>query len=108
MRNTPAIHDAAPSPRHPSPEITAAAQEAESVKRRLSDLWRQVLEVDAVDGSRDFIEQGGDSIATAQLCREIAKVFSVSIPFSTFAKALTLDAQVQEILHPTPRPISPL
>jgi acyl carrier protein len=47
------------------------------VEERITEIWRRVLETDAVDRDQDFFDAGGDSLAAIQLAAEIERELGV-------------------------------
>ena len=54
------------------------------IEKRVSDLWKKVLNINKVDIFTDFYEQGGDSIITIKLLTLLEKELNVKISLKTF------------------------
>jgi thioesterase domain-containing protein/acyl carrier protein len=63
----------------------------------LADIWRQVLNIDAIGASDDFFDLGGDSFAATALAAEIEAVFKVRFAPSDIINASTIEKQAQKI-----------
>jgi thioesterase domain-containing protein/acyl carrier protein len=84
--------------------LSTAWQEPQSeTEKRLAEIWRQVLQMDAVGRLDDFFDLGGDSFAATTIAAEIEASFGVRfapgdlISLSTVAKqavAVASDARV--------------
>lgn len=69
-------------------------------ERRLIDLWRTLLEVDAIGPHDDFFELGGHSMLAVRLVAEIEKEFGRRLPIAALLKASTVERMAALIGSP--------
>jgi thioesterase domain-containing protein/acyl carrier protein len=87
-------------------EVSATSDD---VSRELSDIWKDVLHLDAVDPHRPFFEAGGNSLLLVRLFARLNKTFGTRLPITTIFDADTI-AKLSERLrtHGEIRPIVPV
>jgi acyl carrier protein len=56
----------------------------------LAEIWREVLEVDAVGRDDDFFALGGHSLTAAQLAMRVKQRLGVTVPIRALFEAPTL------------------
>jgi acyl carrier protein len=61
-----------------------------SVERMLADIWRDVLEVDAVGIHDEFLVLGGDSLLASKILAEVEQAFGVELQPSALLRAATI------------------
>jgi amino acid adenylation domain-containing protein len=77
---------------------TAAGATVGPTQRALAEVWADVLEVSGpIDGSDDFFELGGDSLAALALLVAVEDRFGRRLPVGTFLSATTLADQAAAI-----------
>jgi thioesterase domain-containing protein/acyl carrier protein len=82
---------------------------SDDVSRELSDIWKDVLHLDAVDPHRPFFDAGGNSLLLVRLFARLNKSFGTHLPITTIFDADTV-AELSERLrnHGEIRPIVPV
>jgi thioesterase domain-containing protein/acyl carrier protein len=63
----------------------------------LADIWRQILNIDAIGAYDDFFDLGGDSFAATTLAAEIEAVFKMRFAPSDIINASTVEKQAQKV-----------
>src|SRR6185436_11611363 len=86
--------------RGPSRRTAAAPRASESfaageIEAVLADVWRQVLNVPALDIDDNFFELGGHSLLAVRLVSEIASRFGVEVPLATLFEHGTIRTQAR-------------
>jgi non-ribosomal peptide synthetase component F/thioesterase domain-containing protein/acyl carrier protein len=91
----------------PIAEDTSLA--SDDVSRELSDIWKDVLHLDAVDPHLPFFDGGGNSLLLVRLFARLNKSFGTHLPITTIFDADTV-AKLSERLrnHGEIRPIVPV
>ena len=69
-----------------------------AVAARLKEIWKEILDLEALGPRDDFFELGGDSLAAATLMAEIELAFGVTLPMSILLEAPTVATLVDRIL----------
>jgi len=101
----------------PAPEYAAEAgarrAPRNSVEQELADIWRDLLDLDAIGVADNFFDLGGHSLTAAQTAARIRKAFGVDVPVrlmftqntvEKLAKTIAgLQEQKQRGLEPIPR-----
>jgi non-ribosomal peptide synthetase component F/thioesterase domain-containing protein len=105
--------DAAQLSAEPGKATASRAEEvstiSDDVSRELSDIWKDVLHLDAVDLHRPFFEAGGNSLLLVRFFARLNKTFGTRLPITTIFDADTV-AKLSERLrsHGEIRPIVPV
>ncbi len=58
-----------------------------TTERRLAEIWRTVLSMDAVGVDDDYYDLGGDSLLAAAIFRMIESSFLIYLPIATLVEA---------------------
>ncbi|UAA37208.1 amino acid adenylation domain-containing protein [Paraneptunicella aestuarii] len=67
------------------------------LENRLSDLWKEILELEEVGVNDNFFELGGHSLHAMRLVSQIRKTFDVDIALSAILRFPTISACAEEI-----------
>jgi len=87
----------APAPvRH---EGKPPVQPLKEMERRLSNIWRSVLSLEAVDTKADFFKLGGHSLLAARLLARIEAEFGQRLSLLTLFKAPNIEEQAKRLMH---------
>ncbi|MFW2404782.1 MAG: condensation domain-containing protein, partial [Gammaproteobacteria bacterium] len=83
--------NALPAPgREPLRPTTAAPVYSTRLEADLANLWREILNVDAVDRDADFFDLGGDSIAAVRLTSAMQRMLDANVMLVAIFDAPTL------------------
>ena len=82
------LEDAAPSAAIIA--ATDASIVSDDLSRELTDIWKDVLNLDAVDTQATFFEAGGNSLLLVRLFARINKAFGTRLPITTIFDAENL------------------
>jgi amino acid adenylation domain-containing protein len=69
------------------------------LERDVAALWRDILQVDAVDREDDFFQLGGHSLLATRLVVRARQQFAVDLPLAALYEAPTLAAFAARIAH---------
>jgi bacitracin synthase 3 len=87
----------------PSPKPFAAPKASEApmtaVERQLSELWANVLHIDAAGLTDHFFQLGGHSLKAAKLVAQVRRRFGVEMPVSAVFTYPTLQAMANYLQH---------
>jgi yersiniabactin nonribosomal peptide synthetase len=67
------------------------------VERSLADVWKRILEKDAIGTSDSFFELGGDSLLATKLCAEVRTRFKVELSLGSIFAGPTVAEQARHI-----------
>jgi thioesterase domain-containing protein/acyl carrier protein len=67
-----------------------ASPVSDDISRELSDIWKDVLHLDAVDPHRPFFDTGGNSLLLVRLFARLNKTFGTRLPITTIFDADTI------------------
>ncbi|MHC2086948.1 amino acid adenylation domain-containing protein [Methylobacterium sp. CM6244] len=74
----------------PLPLSRASAEPEGAMEVALAEVWREVLEVDAIGRDDDFFGLGGHSLTAAQLAMRVKQRLGVTVPIRALFEAPTL------------------
>ncbi|NLU80646.1 amino acid adenylation domain-containing protein [Micromonospora sp. HNM0581] len=83
------------TPVRDAPTVVADADLADELEHWVAGLWRQVLDVPAVDAVSTLYELGGDSISAARILTVIRKQLGVTIPIHRLSEVDTVRAMAR-------------
>lgn len=69
------------------------------LERQLLNLWRELLQNEAVGVTDDFFSLGGTSLLAVRLCAQIEKGLGHKVPLATFFRAPTVEQLARAIEH---------
>jgi amino acid adenylation domain-containing protein len=74
--------------REPDPDFRT---HRDLIERRLTQIWRELLDVDVIGVTDDFFELGGHSLAAVQMLDRISQSFDVPVSGSTLLSEPTIE-----------------
>jgi sugar O-acyltransferase (sialic acid O-acetyltransferase NeuD family) len=90
LPNGKANRNALPSPFIlPAADTNSASFATEPVEHKVTELFRELLQLDHVGPQTDFLEAGGDSLLASVLWHRVQEGFGVEIPIDEFFKSPT-------------------
>jgi len=82
-------------------EVTSSQTAArDSIEARLLKIWKEVLETDNLDLTKDFFELGGHSLLAAKLLYEIEQEFNQSLSLAFVFQAPTIEMMADWLRTP--------
>ncbi len=69
------------------------------MEKALSEIWREVLDVDCVGATDNFFLLGGHSLLATRLVARINQAFDVTLPLESLFTSQTLEALAQAVLQ---------
>lgn len=76
---------------------TTALPPKGEVERRLMELWKELLNIDALGVEDDYFALGGNSVLAARMFAEISRRFGIRLPITTILELSTVRALGQRI-----------
>jgi acyl-coenzyme A synthetase/AMP-(fatty) acid ligase/acyl carrier protein len=84
----------------PAPDLSRASRPAGAdlgarrtpVEAKLTEIWAEVLGLDAIDSQDDFFELGGHSLLATKVIARVRRAFQVDVPLRAFFQSSTLAA----------------
>ena len=70
---------------------------ANDEERKLAEIWKSVLEVNAVSRNSDYFELGGNSLNATRLIYKIKEDFGVKLKISTIFRCSQLSAMALKL-----------
>jgi thioesterase domain-containing protein/acyl carrier protein len=64
---------------------------SDDTTRQLTQIWREILDVDSIAPDQNYFDLGGDSSLAVQLFAQIEKIFGVKLPLATLFEAPTIE-----------------
>jgi acyl carrier protein len=77
-------------PQSGEPTHPKALAAANSIERRVIEIWRAVLGSENIGASDDFFALGGDSLIATELVARLSNEFGVDLPLSQLAESPTV------------------
>jgi NAD(P)-dependent dehydrogenase (short-subunit alcohol dehydrogenase family)/acyl carrier protein len=86
------------APSHPRPELNNSyVAPATEVEQTIADIWRELLGIEEVGVTDDFIELGGHSLLATQLVSRLRQAFAVEISLRTIFESPTVAALAEVV-----------
>lgn len=70
-----------------------------NIKKRIDDIWSNILEKNQIDIRDDFFELGGNSLQAIRLLHEVSETFHVDLDMEDFLENPTVNHLVKTIMH---------
>jgi len=84
----------------PAPHFTVTIVEPETdIERSLSDMWKSVLQCDAISVTANFFEMGGHSLMATKLATSIRDAFDISLPLTVLFESPSIRQCAHFIEH---------
>jgi amino acid adenylation domain-containing protein len=84
---------ALPEPQEVQVQRANVAAPASETERRLANIWRAVLDLEAIDRTANFFEIGGHSVLAARLAARIETEFGRRLSLATLFKSPSIEEQ---------------
>ena len=69
----------------------------ENIKKIITDIWNETVEVDEVDENDDFFDLGGSSLALVRMMSAIDNRFNITLEMKDFLDGITLGLLIENV-----------
>jgi thioesterase domain-containing protein/acyl carrier protein len=81
----------------PMEPLTAGSEPVTQTEKKLAEIWKQLLKLDAVSIHDDFFKIGGHSLVAVNLIIRIEKEFGIRLPLATLFDRSTIHQLAEQI-----------